>query len=94
MRVLGLTIFFARLCGLIAGLSLLALIVVTAAHFAPVVIYTGDDGSGNAYQPGWGMVAALAGSVVVFSLVRFALVALAAYVLVPDEDPDDYNYFY
>lgn len=89
--MLRLTIFLARACNLIAGFSFLALIVVAAMHFAPIVVHTGENGEANVYTTSWGLVAVFAALSVGFWLAARGLAVFAVYVLMPDEDLyDDY----
>ncbi len=65
-------IFIVRACKLLAGLSLVGVLIAVAMHIAPPVVY-GAHGERHAYEAGWDLAAILAGFAAVFWIAANAI---------------------
>jgi hypothetical protein len=65
MLGLRMGVFLVRACKLLAGLSLIGVVIAVAMHIAPPVVY-GEHGKAHAYEAGWDLAAILLGFAAVF----------------------------
>jgi hypothetical protein len=84
----GLTVFIARMCNLLAGLSMIGVVLAIAMHLAPPVVHSAN-GEARAYEAGWDLAAVLVGFAVVFWLVSRGLALIAARTLERQLDDEE-----